>query len=278
MKLFNSIKRSPLTVGIYNRYLNYRTKKVKDYIFVSSTGRCGTNSLEKILSCVVGVKCFHEPYPIMLNDGVDNNFRFERIKRIYVKRNAIGCTTYLETNHMFIQNFADLAVKEFGNKLKIIHLSRDPVSTARSFYQIGSIPGHTERGILYLIDPSSDKNLIKIRNYLEDEDPEIASAKRCLWYWYEVEARARDFQKKYPKLPFVRLTTESLNDVDKTSLALQKLGLDYSHDELNALVGTRANQKKHQKKEQGVISSTIDFNLLNEELRSILKSEGYQLF
>lgn len=111
-RIIKILKNNLLTVYIYNKYLDYRCAGVKAYIFVATIGRTGTDSLSKIFKVVDEMATFHGPHPIMLNNysanvNKQNYFDdlFYRLKRVYIKRAAIGKRYYLETNHMFVKIF-----------------------------------------------------------------------------------------------------------------------------------------------------------------------------
>jgi Sulfotransferase domain len=251
-RLVQSVKRNPLIIYAYNSYLNFACRSVVAYIFVATTGRSGSESLRRIFSAIEGSVSLHEPHPIMLNEYVDNipvsdySDKFNKLKRIYIKRSAAGKKYYIETNHLLIKNFAISAIKEFKDKVKIIHLTRDPISVARSLYQLGSIPGKTKKGRLYLIDPDRDDNCLKIPDLLEKEEfgHDIY---RCFWYWYEIEARIKSLKSRYPEIAIVSLKTTDLNDQVKLSEMFESLNIPISEDALRKVVGTHSNLKSNLK-------------------------------
>lgn len=246
--LTNAFKRNPLIVYIYNAYLSYLCRSVVAYIFVATTGRSGSESLRRIFNAIEGAVSLHEPHPIMLNEYVDNipvsdySDKFNKLKRIYIKRSAAGKKYYIETNHLLIKNFAISAIKEFKDKVKIIHLTRDPISVALSLYQLGSIPGKTKKGRLYLIDTDRDDNVLKIPDLLAKEEFSH-DIYRCFWYWYEIEARIKSLKSRYPEIVIVSLNTSGLNDQVKLSQMFRSLNIPMSDDTLQIVVGTRSNLK-----------------------------------
>lgn len=248
------IKHSLLVASTYDALLSLRCRRVQAYVFVATTGRSGSESLSAMLKAVRGSVCYHEPYPVMYNDcppGVDAqrycHERFQRIKRINIKRAAIGHRYYVETNHQFAKRFLPEAVACFGNKIRIIHLVRDAAQVAASFYAVGSVPGVTDQGKLYLLDPLANDNRIQIGDLLSSDAELGHDFYKCLWYWYEMEVRIREWKRLYPHVNWVRIETRELNDTEAMRDALDRLGLGADPQELGAVVGLRLNSKTEQK-------------------------------
>jgi len=279
----NFLKHNFFVVELYNKYLDWCCRNVDKFIFVATTGRSATSSLTHIFSAVNNAACFHEPHPNMINasDLLDvynekkyyhNLFRV--LKRVYIKRAASGHKYYLETNHLFIKNFIAPAVKYFGEKIIIIHLIRDPISVASSFFAIDSIPGKTERGEKYLLDPEQEDNIFNLNIWQHLKDSKESRILRCLWYWYEIEARIEQYKKKYPAIMWYRIETENLNNYEKVSAMLQSLNIAYSDHYLKQTVGIKKN-KKQSEKVNSVSRDTV--LLMNEQLLSYFAEEGHVL-
>lgn len=251
---YGLIKHNPLTVYSYNKILDYRCKSVKGYVFVATTGRSGTHSLAKIFQAVNNAVCLHEPYPIMYNDypqGADKkdyyNKLFNKIKKVYIKRDAKDHSYYVETNHQFIKNFIFPAINYFGNKIRIVHLVRDPVSVAASLYEIDAIPHKTVRGKFYLLDPNDKDNKIKIGDLLNRCDEFKHDLYKCLWYWYEVETRIKMMKNKYSHIPFYRIKTDEINNKDVVLQMFKKLDIPVVSSKLDSLIGIRTNVRADEK-------------------------------
>ena len=173
--------------------------------------------------------------------------RFEKIKRFHILRAASHLDFYLETNHQFLKNFAQPAIDYFGSRLRVIHLRRDPVSVASSFYAIGSVPGKTELGSLYLIDPHRTDNVLSIGKVLDQDSNFADDLYRCLWYWYEMEARVVRLCEQYPQISMLHLATDDLNQPERVYDLLDFLNLSYLADAVLPKVGLRANEKRDEK-------------------------------
>lgn len=248
-------KHNAASVFVFSKLLEYLCRDVESYVFVANSGRCGSVTLSKIFETVEGGISLHEPAPVMFNDyasGTDRKkyFRdlFYKKKRIYVNTAAKGHRYYFETNHQFVKNFIDPAVEYYGERIRILHLVRDPVSVASSFYQVNTIPGQWEGGgVLYLIDPRESDNIISAADLLYGSKEFSHDIYKCLWYWYEVEARTKAAKLRHGGIPFYRLKTEELNDPGAVLKMFKGLAIEVDPARLNAVVGVKANTRTSEK-------------------------------
>ncbi len=265
---------------IYDLWLTLCCLRVKGYIFVASTGRSGTQSLSRIFEAAIDAISVHEPPPVMLKrcpEGKDEKqyFRdlFHQKKKHTIRRKAKQHRYYLETNHQFAKNFAELAIEYFKHKISVIHLRRDPLKVATSFYNIGSIPGKTHRGKLYLLDPLADDNCIPAADLFIAGGVLDHDFHRCLWYWYEVEARIDLLKQKYSRTRWFQLETQDLNDEKRLTTMFQALAVDYDPAKLKNLACTRVNLKREEK--QGK-ADTLDLSKMHAEfLAAITARTGH---
>ncbi|MCB2231491.1 hypothetical protein KQH82_12305 [bacterium] len=261
------LKYNPLVVNLYDSILDGKCRTVDGFVFVATTGRSGSQSLSKIFQAADDAVCFHEPYPIMASDYPDPEtkqayFRhlFHSRKRINVKRAAAGHRYYVETNHQFIKNYAEMAIEEFGDKLRVLHISRDPLKVAASFYAIDSIPGKTRTGRAYLLYPDHRDNLLQMGDLLLG-DPEFEhDLYKCLWYWYEIEARVKATRQKFPQVRWHSMKTEQLNDKQALVQMFEALAIVHDPERLDALVGSRVNTKTELKKKAVDLKEVEDKN------------------
>ncbi len=224
-------------------------------IFVATTGRSGTMSLVDILNHIPDCKAEHEPYPAMFDEVLkaksagNEDFvakMYWRIKSVNLWRAAMGCTHYFESNHMFIKTYIDYAAQDFGDRIIVIHLKRDPVKVANSIYALQDFPGTVE-GNKWWLDYTADNNLIQIADRL-DHDPEFKHPfYKGLWYWYEVEERIQYWRQQLPSVRFIDFKTEDFNDPDKTFQLLHDLGINFDPSTLSQCISTRSNTRPHQK-------------------------------
>lgn len=265
--LVSLIKYNPLVVNLYDSILDGKCSTVDGYVFVATTGRSGSQSLSKIFQAADDAVCFHEPYPIMASDYPDAHTKdayfhhlFATRKRINIKRAAAGHRYYVETNHQFIKNFAHLAVEEFGEKIRVLHIHRDPLKVAASFFSIDSVPGKTRTGRAYLLYPDQKDNLVQISDLLQSDPQFEDDLYKCLWYWYEIETRVKAARRQYSHVRWHSMRTEQLND--KAALVAMFEGLGIAHDplRLDALVGSRVNTKTELKNKTVDLAEVEDKN------------------
>ena len=160
------------------------------------------------------------------------------------------------------------AIDYFGSRMRVIHLRRDPISVATSFYAIRSVPVKTTLGSLYLIDPHRPDNVLSIGDVL-DNDPKFSDdLYRCLWYWYEMEARVVRLREQHPELSLLHLTTDDLNQPDRVRDLLGFLNLSHLADSVLPKVGLRANEKRDEKQRTVDREQAI---AMNEQLLQMLR-------
>ena len=269
--LERTLKRHPWAVATYTRLLDWRCRSTKTFAFVATTGRSGTNTLADLLSNQPGCVAVHEPYPAMttsINGSYCTSKSVVHAKIINILRTATGHRLYLESSHQFLKNFADPVIKHFGERVRVIHLTRDPVSVASSFYSIGSIPGVTELGRRYLIDPWRSDNELPIADALETMPELDHQLYRCLWYWYETEARVLRLIREHPTLPVIHLTTQNLNEPHRLAELADFLSVGELRSELVTRAGLRSNEKIPEKTRSVAHSEAVR---MNEHLVAFLR-------
>jgi len=246
------IKTSALTYGLYRLGVKLLPDRTRAFIFVATTGRSGSNSLTTILGVLKNCASFHEPHPLMGDNSPAGADRAAYYKKLFHQRKLPTILMasrrrdyYVETNHQFIKHFAEHAIDAFGDRIRIIHLVRDPIRVATSFFAINSVPGLSSKGRKYLLDPLAPDNLIQIQDLLGSPDFSHEFY-RCLWYWYEVEARAKRIRSTFPKIKWHTLKTEELNDLDALKAMFKSLELPVT-DDLSRVVSTRENTKAAKK-------------------------------
>ena len=130
---------------------------------------------------------------------------------------------YVESTHAFIKSFGD-AMYSLRPDLYLIHITRDPLEVAKSFFNRGSIPGPNNP---FLLDPAFRRNILKI-------DGRMTDFQRCLWYWFENELRHREFIEKNPVEKIYDMDTKDLADTEKLKSMFRFFGIAYESIELEA--------------------------------------------
>lgn len=258
------INKSPKYNGVISYlirlYYKIRCYSTQSFIFVATTGRSGTMTLVDLLNNIPHCKAEHEPYPAMFNDILKEkslgnesviNKVYWRVKSVNIRRTACGYRHYLESNHMFIKTYIEYAVKDFGEKIRVIHIARDPIKVANSIYALQDFPGTVE-GNKWWLDYTATNNLIYIPEYLDNDAEFKHPFYKGLWYWYEIEARIEYWKEKLPQINFIKFNTEDFNDSSKVSALLTTLGIEFDPESLVTKINIQSNTRPHQK-----ISGTI---------------------
>lgn len=252
---FHPLKHNDLVAALAKPALKLRTRELERVIFTATTGRSGTLTLAKLFSTVPGCVAMHEAPPIMngpvlVAANFGNTALLERvyrqIKSINILRASIGFRYYMEANHLFVKTFIQQAVQDFGDRLAVIHLVRDPIEVAASIFQLQDYPG-TERGNYWWLDYRAPSNLIQIADVLDSNGDFSHGFYRALWYWHEVEARIAAMRLQLPALKVCRFETNWLNDVAKVFELFEDLGIEFDRLLLAAKVGIREHEKEDEK-------------------------------
>lgn len=209
--------------------LRRRCADVERFVFCATTGRSGSESLSAVLASGQGVVSRHEPFPVMnshvLRAAAAGRRRSVQIAWSLLKvptilRDARGHRVYAETNHQFVKVFAQLAYEEFGPRLAVIHLVRDPLAVAQSMYELGHVPG-TPAASRWVLDPAAPTNLVPFS--IAAERGLTHPLQRCLWYCLETDARADAARRRLaPGCTWIDLdvdelsTSEGLRRLDET--------------------------------------------------------------
>ena len=161
----------------------------KRLIFTVATGRCGTAYLCQLLQFLPSVHSEHEPEPQyyrVLREIQENPLRARRFL-LEEKLPAIArspASIYAEASHLFCKGFVEPFL-ELGMSADFILLSRNREAVASSLYRSGTIPGRTEKGLLFYLSPS-DPCFVALPGWRRYHDYQL-----CAWYILEIERRAQ---------------------------------------------------------------------------------------
>ncbi|MEQ1484728.1 hypothetical protein [Methyloglobulus sp.] len=248
--VFKRIKVNFFTAFVARNVGRLLASSAKEYVFVVSTGRCGTNTLANICAKIPKCESLHEPHPMMNGDimisynqgdekPAKNQFYLRKLPHIFWA--SAFSTWYIESSHMFIKSFGDFAYKTFGSKLRLIHLTRDPIEVSNSYYLRGNIPG-TPIGDDWTLNYRAAKNSLNLSELLDTDERFQHDFFKCLWYWYEIEARMIAFSAKYPSVPVVHIDTNAFNDIHALEQLFRQLNIPVGREVLSTMVGTRSNR------------------------------------
>ena len=249
----------------------------EQFIFVCSTGRCGTNSLTAMLESVPGVVADHEATPRMGGEVLrqleqDNlqparnawNYKTAKIRW----QTKFSCHTYTDTTHFFIKSFLPMAVEEFKGQIKVIHMTRDTIAACKSYLSLDQIPGRSE----WLLDYRSANNLLQLKDDLEPGGNLDHDFHRLLWYWYETELRFQAFKREYSSVPTFDLQVHELNDPQKLKALSDWIGFECPSPP------PVKNTKKESKQSKGVeLPSDTELQEMKNVFMDHCAEKGYSL-
>ena len=248
-------------------------RKVKRFVFCANTGRCGSQSLAKILSCATNAAAYHEPAPAMVysddvSDYVNPKSRegrrvqevmrlpeAERFRVLFhdwklpaMYRLAKGAEVYCETTQMFVHTFAEPAIETLGeDRVGIIHLYRNPVDMAWSWYQFGHFCKGSAGPIEWGIRPIAEGNEIQAADLLQSDKfkhPFYVP----LWHWYNVQTKIARYRRQYTQVTWSTLRTEQLSDENAVLALCKEQGVRMNVEKMRAAsqrkAGTREDLKE----------------------------------
>lgn len=274
-------KHNPITSNLMKLYLRKVDKDIELLIFVATTGRSATTTLSEIFERILGCSSHHEPNPnmngqIMINRNNDDSrfakFTYETVKSVNIRRLAKGFKYYVETNHMFIKTFIDYVVDDFPQKVKVIHLVRNPVEVAESITRLNQHPG-SNIGNQWWSDYHAPENIIKIADVLDNNNEFKDNFYKSLWYWYEIEARVSFWKQKLPNVPFIYFNVRDISNGEKLCGLMEELKLKYDRNKIVDATNIRANQKNCAKKPS--LINRNEATKMNEQFQQMLLSKGY---
>jgi hypothetical protein len=251
----------------------------KRLIFTVTTGRSGTELLQRLFSVLPNVDALHEPEP-----------KFSRVLRQVqeipsLARDFLLCTKlpaiaryerpiYVETGHLFSKGFLEPAL-QLGLRFDLIVLRRSPRDVAKSLYELDTIPARTEWGRNFLLAPT-DPDVLPLPGWENLHDYQL-----CYWYCLEIERRAMLYQG------LVTANGGRVTQIDFSELlagqfprVLERLGLDLplnSQFEANfaEVVASPVNAKREIKRSKARVPID-DYELLEETVLARLASKPTQ--
>jgi len=136
---------------------------------------------------------------------------------------------------------APLLVREFGDRLRFVHLLRHPVRVAASVVTHGWYQKHRTDTLSRDIEPAPTDPGVVQTGYRDRWD-DMSAYEKGLFYWTEVHLYGREVQMTYPTIPFLTVKSEGIVDPPAALQQLTRfLGVDY-RDELGGGVATRVDR------------------------------------
>lgn len=160
----------------------------KRLVFCLSPGRSGTQWLSEVLRAVPGCASYHEPDPNFADVMRAAQQKPELALQFWLddKLPAISaqkCEIYAETSHLVNKGFLEPLI-EMGLVPDVVCIERDPTAVALSYWRRRAIPGRTDAGKRYLIQPDDRGNCMPLDDWQELSDYQL-----CLWYALEQQLR-----------------------------------------------------------------------------------------
>lgn len=239
----------------------------KELIFTYCSGRSGTNTVSDVFKEVGCVHARHEPKPTFSSKlpqakrNASAAFKFwvdEKIHQI----NDVDSNFYMESSHMVSKAFLS-PLLEMGVVPYLIFISRNPSEVAKSFYEIGSIPGRSKLGNEFMISPN-DPSLLVVSDI-----ESLTDYQTCFWYALEIEMRINTFKSFYDRsgfggyyVKFEEMCPELFFDV------MSNLGIPESEinkERIKNIMNTPRNDKKSLKEKLGVADFSEDEQASQEQ-------------
>jgi hypothetical protein len=164
----------------------------KTLVFTVTTGRSGTAYLASLLARLPSTTALHEPDPSFTSVMRDVQTRPEVAREFWCEKKLPfiaeqDARVYVETSHLFCKGFFEQLLA-LGVRPALIFLRREPCDVARSLYRLGTIPGRTEKGRAFLLEPDDPHTL-----FVSDWES-LTDYQLCFWYCLEIERRQKLYQ------------------------------------------------------------------------------------
>ena len=167
----------------------------KRLIFTVTTGRSGTAYLSSIFGYARKTHSFHEPAPEFVQilrqvqSGTGDARSFLMQKKLPVIA-ADSAPVYVETSHLTCKGFLE-PLLELGIVPDLIIHRRPPRDVALSMFRMGTIPGRSDKGLLFYLSPQ-DPGVLAMKDWEHLHDYQL-----CYWYCLEIERRARQYKELF---------------------------------------------------------------------------------
>eukprot|EP01065_Artemidia_motanka_P001199 TRINITY_DN10557_c0_g2_i1.p1 TRINITY_DN10557_c0_g2~~TRINITY_DN10557_c0_g2_i1.p1 ORF type:complete len:342 (+),score=79.61 TRINITY_DN10557_c0_g2_i1:127-1152(+) len=213
------------------------------YIFSANAGRSGSEYLSQLLACAEGVSSVHEGVPICcgapmlaFNDGDELPMRRlmpRKMRSIQASRPTHS--VYAESSHTFAKGFGLLLPDNYMSQeeMGVVVLSRGVEETATSFLRLHEVPGLRHANNWWL-KPGAKRNI------LPPPPGDAHPFEFCKWYVREMQARAVQYQRLFPRITYCTTTVKELNTMEGVMRLFSVFGLRPTSD-LRQVVGQRTN-------------------------------------
>jgi hypothetical protein len=227
---------SPIPVGAID----------KNIVMCLTTGRSGTNLLQKLLTLTDDTCALHEPEPAFQSVLADVS-RDPAVALFFVRNRKLPYIlsrsekNYAETSHVFGKGFFEAFIT-LKIPFRLIILNREPREVAKSLWRTKIIPRRTKVGREFLFDPAQ-KDVVSPKRWQI-----MTNYQLCYWYCLEVERRKTLYMKECRKhgVPMVEISLEQLKDWNSFQQLCMVCGLtlpDAAKRSYNEIVADKVNAK-----------------------------------
>lgn len=165
----------------------------KHLIFTVTSGRSGSHFLARVMGYVPRLTVFHEEKEhsfhhylraAQTDRSVAERFLLEE-KLPFIA--ASQEPAYFEASHLFCKGFFE-PMHEWGLTPDLVILTRDIRDISASLYQLGTIPGRTEKALTFYLSPE-DPSVHPVPEWKSWTDYQL-----CYWYCLEIQRRAAVYE------------------------------------------------------------------------------------
>lgn len=248
----------------------------KNIIMCLTTGRSGTNLLQKLLALTDDTCALHEPEPAFQSALADVS-RDPEAAVFFVRNRKLPYIlsrtekNYAETSHVFGKGFFEAFIT-LEIPFRLIILDREPREVAKSHWRTRIVPRRTRLGREFLLDPAQRDVLSPKRWQL------MTNYQLCYWYCLEVERRKTLYMKECRErgIPVVEISLDQLKDWNRFQQLCMTCGLTLPDSAKTAYDGIVAD-KVNAKSEHLEKSPLIPFAWQEKKVWKALGKEGKAL-
>ncbi len=250
----------------------FKSLKSKRLVFTVSNGRSGTGYLAGLLSNLNSLIALHEPEPNFVLSLRRATSDLKTALSFLVKEKlpfiaSLNTSIYCETSHLFNKAFI-FPMLDLELPFELILLKRDRRKTAKSMFELNTIPGRDKVALLYYLKPDDKTVFLKLENWERLTDYQL-----CYWHALETEKRMEVFSAFAPSYLF---DLEEITTFDGALRLLKALSIPVSEGEVSLLrekVGKKVNQKSSKKVRS--LFKELSVKEVEEQEREVEELVGY---
>ncbi len=206
---------------------------MRDIIFFQATGRSGTQWFAKQLQDVYNdlAVVTHEPiqyayFPKRYLRRYDTR-SFKEMCNIPQVRDHLAWIDEVATEKCYIEvGFPSYAAipalqERYGDRLKLVHLVRNPVMNAMSQVTHGWYDPVKRPDLSGTVLPTPEDSVVQA--YYESRWAGMTQLEKCLFFWSEFHLHALELHERFPSMGYHHVRFEDIFGSSRASKALQQL-------------------------------------------------------